>query len=196
MKNVRFGSLIRSLVRGRVAGVVIFLLLQVMYGEAHSQAVMYGTGDPTQQAIGVSIRNRLGDSVYFKGSTNYNNAITPGQFMGIASSVTTGTTAQGVATAELLNAAAVYDGSSTISVANARCFFSPSAAGWTQIQAALATATTLLPTVSFDPKCFGPAFRQFIYKSSVSLNTNGSGAPSFIFVQMRKSTDPAVIQIP
>jgi hypothetical protein len=68
-------------------------------------------------------------------------------------------------------------------------------AGWTSIQAALVSKTTSKPQVNNDPKCLWGR-DQFIYKSSVSNNADGSGAPAFIFVQYRSLTDPAVIEIP
>jgi hypothetical protein len=165
------------------------ILLQMMYGEAHGQAAMYGAADPSEQAVGVAARNRFGDTQYFSGSTTYQNAITLSQFNGINTSITTGTVP------ELANAAAVFGGTSAVSVANAKCFFSPTAAGWALIQAALNSGTTVLPVAAKDPKCYR-ANRQFVYKQSISANVNGSGAPAFIFEQWRSPTAPAAIQIP
>ena len=165
------------------------VLIQVLYGEAHGQAV---TGDSVSEpAIGATIRNRLGDTVYFPGINTYQDAITPSQFMGINTSITTGTTP------ELNNAALIYGGVTTtaMDVANCKCFFTPDAAGWSQIQAALNSGTTILPAVNSDPKCF-QSNRQFVYKSSIGNNANGNGAPAFIFEQWRKSADPAAIRIP
>ena len=164
-------------------------LIQVLYGEAHGQAV---TGDAVSEpAIGSTIRNRFGDTVYFPGVNTYQDAITPSQFMGINAAITTGTAP------ELSNAALIYGGVTTdaMNVGNCKCFFTPDATGWTKIQAALNSGTTTLPAVNFDPKCFS-SNRQFVYKGSIGNNTNGSGAPAFIFEQWRKSTDPAVTRIP
>jgi hypothetical protein len=58
---------------------------------------------------------------------------------------------------------------------------------------------TVVPTVKSNPGCFSkPSItnEQFIYKTSIGNNANGNGAPAFIFVQWKKSSDPAVIQIP
>ena len=111
--------------------------------------------------------------------------------------ITTGTTP------ELANAAAVFAGTSTISVANAKCFFSPDPAGWTAIQTALASEIPVLPSVNADPRCYrtptlGTGNEQFVVKQSISETTipENQRAPSFVFVQYRVPTSPAVIQIP
>jgi hypothetical protein len=170
------------------------ILIQVLYGEAHGQAV---SGDSVSEpAIGATIRNRLGDTVYYPGVNTYQGAITANQFNGINTSITSGTSP------ELSNAALIYGGVTTaaMNVANAKCFFSPDAAGWSQIRAALSNPNmTVVPTVTSDPGCFSrPSVRneQFIYKTSIGNNANGNGAPAFIFVQRKKFSDPAVIQIP
>jgi hypothetical protein len=95
-----------------------------MYGEAHGEVAVYPNG-PDEQAVGVTIRNRFGDSAYFPGSTTYQNTITTGQFPNgaINTSITTGTTPQGTQSPELVNAAAVFAGTTTVSVANAKCYF-------------------------------------------------------------------------
>ena len=177
------------------------VLMQAMYGEAHGQAVIYGLSDPTEQALGITLRNRFEDAVWFSGSTTYLNTITAQQVQGLVAPCppnrvpcTAWTNPDGSPTAELVNAADVFDGSSTVTVASARCFFSPTAAGWAQIQTALASASTVVPVVSGDPRCFS-GNRQIVYKSSVSPNTNGTGAPAFVFEQWRNLTDPAVVQI-
>ena len=41
------------------------ILLQMMYGEAHGQSAQFGDNDPTEQAVGVALRNRFGDQTYF-----------------------------------------------------------------------------------------------------------------------------------
>lgn len=121
---------------------------------------------------------------------NYQNTITGAQFDGINTGINNGPDP------ELGNAAAVYSGTANVSVANARCFFSPTARGWTLIQAALSSGATTIPTVRHDPGCYPLSIRQFVYKGSIWNNANGSGAPAFIFVQLRNASDPAVIQIP
>ncbi len=171
------------------------ILLQVMYGEAYGEARAYPNG-PDEQAVGIAIRNRLGDPA-FPGYTTYQGLIIPAQFNGINTSITTGTTP------ELANAAAVFAGTSTISVANAKCFFSPDPAGWTAIQTALASEIPVLPSVNADPRCYrtptlGTGNEQFVVKQSMSETTipENQRAPSFVFVQYRVPTSPAVIQIP
>ena len=80
-------------------------------------------------------------------------------------------------------------------VAGSPCLFSPNATGWSAIQAALNSGTTTAPSVSFDPLCYG-SNRQIVYKASIGANTNGSGAPAFVFERQRSPSDHAVIQIP
>ena len=150
-----------------------------MYGEAHGQAAAYGAGDPTEQAVGVTIRNRFNDPAFGNVNT-FQDAIVRTQFMGINTSIVTGTSP------ELANATAVFAGSSSVSVGNSKCFFSPDLTGWKQIQAAISSGTTAIPIVASDPVCFS-GNRQFVYKSSISNNTNGNGAPAFIFEQWRRS---------
>ncbi len=129
------------------------LLIQVLYGEAHGQAV---TGDAVSEpAIGATIRNRFGDAVYFSGVTTYQAAITPGQFESIASCQAANNCVETGAIPELYNAALIFGGVTTdaMNVANAKCFFSPvSATDWGQIQAALNNAAiTVVPKVQSDP---------------------------------------------
>lgn len=166
-------------------------------GEAHGQAAAYGNSDPSEQAIGVALRNRLGDPT-FVGNGNYLNMITaPGQVHGLNTALTTGSDSQGQPIAELLNAAAVFGGTSSVSVGNAKCWLSPTYTEWTQIQTLLQQNATTVPRsgIPNDPKCFGP-HRQLVIKTSISQNTNGSGAPAFVFEQWKALTDRAVIQIP
>lgn len=103
---------------------------------------------------------------------------------------------------EVSNAALIYGGVTTdaMNVANSKCFFTPDSSGWGLIQAALKSPQqTIVPAVVGDPGCFARASagnEQFVYKSSIGLNASGNGAPAFIFVQWKKPSDPAVIEIP
>jgi hypothetical protein len=136
--------------------------------------------------------------MYFPGiNATYQAAIILSQVNGLNTSLTSWTNPDGSPTAELLNAANVFDGASTISVDNAKCWFSPTAPQWALLQAALSSGTAVKPQIGTgDPGCFGPN-AQFVYKTSISPNANRSGAPAFIFVQQRQSlTQPAAIQIP
>ena len=181
------------------------ILIQMLYGEAHGQAV---TGDTvSEQAIGAAVRNRFGDPVYFSKVNTYQDAITGGQFVSIQTCQAAGNCVQNGTTPELSNAALLFGGVTTgaMNVANAKCFFSPDADDWSDIQDALGNSkVTVVPTVNDDPGCFSRQVKgqihreneQFVYKASIGDNANGSGAPAFIFVQYKKSSDPAVIQIP
>ena len=175
-------------------------LIQVLHGEAHGQASKYGVDDPSELAIGATIRNRLNQKG-FQNSSTYQGLITAGQFNGIDTSITTGTTP------ELGNAALLFGGGtgtssqqSAMNVASAKCFFSPDAVGWQTLQAALNTSTvTVIPHVHSDPACFtftDPANEQIIYKRSISNNADGRGAPAFLFEQYKAPSAPAVIDIP
>jgi hypothetical protein len=167
------------------------VLIQVLYGEAHGQAV---SGDSVSEpAIGSSMKNRFGNSLFPGGSTaTYQAVIISSQYAGINTSITTGVSP------ELGVAVNLFDGTQTDTVAGSPCFFSPDAAGWTAIQAALKSGTTTVPNVNFDPKCyakFNPG-EQMVYKSSIGLNVNGDGAPAFIFERQKSSnSDPAVVEI-
>jgi hypothetical protein len=175
-------------------------LMQGMYGEAHGQVAQYGFNDPDEHALGIALRNRLGDQNGFPGfNATYQAAIVSSQVNGFDPSRTAWTNPDGSPTAELNNAAAVFDGASSVSVANAKCFFSPSGQDWVNlIRPALNSGSTVLPVVAYDPGCYGGprGHEQFVYKASISMNADGSGAPAFIFAQSRNLTDPAVIQIP
>lgn len=119
------------------------ILIQMLYGEAHGQAAI---GDQTSQlAIGEVVRTGFSQSAYFSNVQTYQAAITSSQFDGIATNVTNGPED------ELRNASAVFTGSSGVSVSGSGCFFSPTAAGWAAIQAALQNPALGLPTVTYDP---------------------------------------------
>lgn len=145
--------------------------------------------------------------MYFPGVNTYQDAITASQFDSINRCQAAGTCVQNGTTPELSNAALLFGGVTTaaMNVDNAKCFFSPDGNGWSAIQNALGNSKiTIVPTVTGDPACFSyyvngqlhKENEQFIYKASVGNNASGSGAPAFIFVQWKKSSDPAVIQIP
>lgn len=173
------------------------ILIQMLYGEAHGQTT---AGDTvSEQAIGAAVRNRFGDSTYFPSSTTYQNTITPGQFASIRKCQAAGNCVQNGTSPELNNAVLIYGGVPTdaMNVANAKCFFSPDADEWGAIQPLIGNSSvTVVPMVADDPGCFPTYNRQFVQKTSVPGNTNGTGAPAFIFVQYKKSTAPAVISIP
>jgi hypothetical protein len=164
------------------------VLIQVLYGEGHGQAA---AGDTVSEpAIGSSIKDRFGRSEFPGGSSStYQLIIIPSQYAGINTSITTGVEP------ELDNATLLFNGTQGDTVAGSPCFFSPTAAGWAQIQAALQSGTTSVPSVANDPLCYG-SNRQLIYKASIRNNANGNGAPAFIFERQKaNSTNPAVVQI-
>jgi hypothetical protein len=163
------------------------ILIQMLYGEAHAQAA---SGDNVSQlAVGVAAQNRFSQAGF--GGSTWQAIINATQFQGLATGITNGPSP------DLDNAAAVFTSSSGVGVASAACFFSPDASGWTAIRSALQSGTTQVPRVNYDPGCYS-ANKQLVYKQSVGLNVNGSGAPAFIFEQYRANpgSDPAVVQIP
>jgi hypothetical protein len=173
------------------------LLIQMLYGEAHGQAV---TGDVVSElAIGATIRNRINDTVWYHGVTSWQTAITAKQFDAIKTCQAAGTCVQTGTVPEVTNAALLYGGVTTpaMDVDNARCFFTPDHDGWVKIQGTLnKPSITVVPTVAGDPGCFPIRNRQFVYKTSIGNNADGRGAPAFILVQLKALSDPAVIEIP
>ncbi len=167
------------------------VLIQVLYGEAHGQAV---SGDSVSEpAIGSSMKNRFGNSLFPGGSTaTYQAVIISSQYAGINTSITAGVSP------ELGVAVNLFDGTQTDTVAGSPCFFSPDAAGWTAIQAALKSGTTTVPNVNSDPKCYANSNpgRQLVYKSSIGANINLPGVPAFIFERQKSNnSNPAVVEI-
>lgn len=171
-------------------------LIQVLWGEANSA----GSGSQRQtllEALGNTIGNRASDTAWFPtGSSSWQNAIeSPGQFDGYAPGHAQPASVTDVDPFLTAAANVFYQSSPQITVQHAECFFSPIAADWPNIRAALATgaATTTVPVVSHDPKCFLSNLRQFVIKTLTG--SYASGRPYFIFVQTKAATDPAVIQI-
>jgi hypothetical protein len=169
------------------------ILIQMLYGEAHGQAV---SGDTTSQlAIGVATQNRFSQTSYFSGVTTYQAAITPSQFNGISYSITNGPEP------DLQDAGEVFASITGVSVANAACFFSTNAAGFTAIENAYNNPTQYpgYPVAQSDPHCYANTSygAQIVWKTSIGLNVNGNGAPAFVFEQLRtSSTAPYVVKIP
>jgi len=165
------------------------VLIQVLYGEAHAQTVIGDT--VSQPAIGSSIKNRFGRSE-FGGVTTYQAAITPDQYLGIDTSITTGVLP------EVTVAVSLFNGSQTDTVAGSPCFFSPTLADWQAAFAAMQSGTPTVPAMSQDPQCYALASpgSKIVYKSSIGNNANGNGAPAFLFERQKSSnSDPAVVQI-
>jgi hypothetical protein len=170
------------------------ILLQMLYGEAHGQAAI---GDSVSQlAAGVTARNRFSQPGWFSGVTTYQDAITGSQFESIRTCLAQNNCIPNGPTPDIDNAAAVFAGTTTVSAANAGCFFSPSHEAWLTIQAQLQSPNAVLTRVPNDTGCYGNRM-QYVVKQSVGSNADGRGAPAFIFVQERDpSSSPAVIEIP
>ena len=161
------------------------VLIQVLYGEAHGQAV---SGDTVSEpAVAASIKNRLSNSG-FGSPTSWQAAITAQQFNGINTTITTGQEP------ELDVATAAYSGISTDITGGSPCFFTPDSSGFAAIQNAYNTGATTVPIVNSDPKCYG-SNRQFVWKTSIGNNIALPGIPAFIF-ERQKVGNAAVVQIP
>lgn len=161
------------------------VLIQVLYGEAHGQAV---SGDTVSEpAIAASIQNRFNNSG-FGSPTTWQAIVISSQYNGIATSITNGQQP------ELTVAVSAYDGVSSDIVAGSPCFFTPDSAGFAAIQSAFNSSATTVPTVNYDPRCYG-SNRQLVWKTSIGNNIHLQGVPAFIF-ERAKVGSAAVVQIP
>ena len=156
-----------------------------MNGEAGGQTA---PGDMSQSALGVAARNRFGDSTFFAGATNYQNTITPAQFLGLNNPA--GQVQDGPEPA-LSNAAGVYARLVGDIVGGSQCFWSHTLAQWQTVQAALTSGQTNFPQNTGAPACYnsvagmGP---QIVIVGSVGQSTRGgvfAGAPAFLFTRPR-----------
>ena len=174
------------------------VLVQLLNGEAGGQT---GTGDMSQVEIGMSARNRIGDTPYFPGSTNYQTTITATQYYGLGTAA--GQVTTGVLPA-LNNAVTVFQDTGDLT-GGSECYWSPTTAQWQIVQQALASKTTVMPANTGKPACYnvgssvGP---QIVYSSLVANNNRGgnyANAPAFVFLRPRSITGsnvpPAVIKV-
>jgi hypothetical protein len=163
-------------------------MIRTVVGEAGGQP-----GDIDQQSLLAVGRNRFGDRDFGRPST-WQQVLVPSQFYGAGN-----TTADGP-DQELRNAALVFTGEVGDVVGGATCYWSPRNAQWANIQVALGSGTTTEPVGAGIPDCWSGQPRQIVYKASVGLNISGGSdfnqAPAFVFLRKRKSTAPAVVQIP
>ncbi len=168
------------------------ILIKMLVGEAGGQTA---AGDMTQPAIGVAARNRFDDPDFDSPST-YQAAIVPEQFEGLNNPVANAL--ENGPEPPLTHASGVFSNAIGAIVENATCFWSPTTAEWTIVQAALDSGTTTFPENVGDPDCYLPNERQALVKTSVADNASGgesAGAPAFLFIQQRDSTAPAVRRI-
>jgi hypothetical protein len=164
------------------------VLIQMMYGEAD------GTGTNGQLGVGLAARNRIGDTTYFSGDTNYQNTIVSSQFNGINTSITTGVEP------ELDNAVNVWLNITTNFISpsggkNSACFWTPTSAQWSQISAAVQSGTTDETQVPNATGCYSGAPYDQQIRVVTSVGTNSSGVPWFVFQGPRSSSSsPVAIQ--
>jgi hypothetical protein len=165
------------------------LLIQLLHGEAGGQ------NDWSQQAVGRTAFNRMGDPD-FGNHTTWQAVITaPNQFNGIPDPTMDGPTQ------ELNNAGLLFTGQIPNIVGNgAKCFWSPTFAEWQNIAAALQSQTTVYPANVGSSGCWSAQgnMRQIIYNAATGTNMRGgvyAGAPAFVFLRLKGDpTDPAVVE--
>ncbi len=132
--------------------------------------------------------------------TTYQAAINSTQFKGVGRAINSNI--YNGPNPELNNAVAVFTRTTSVTVANAGCSFTPTAYDWANIIGPqLLYQTTNLVPASNDPGCYTkpntPYGQEYLVKQSIANNSDGRGAPAFIFVQKKPSAPaPAVILIP
>lgn len=174
------------------------ILVQMINGEAGGQEA---PGDTSQLAVGVAARNRFNDAGFFPGATNYQNTITPDQFLGLT--IPPGQITHGPEP-ELSHAVGVFtrevdDFISPAGGPKSQCFFSPTVTEWEQIQPALQSGTTDPTGIPNPTGCYSQTMNgaQIRVISSVANNADGRAAPAFVFQGLRvSSTAPVVIGLP
>jgi len=163
------------------------IMIQTVVSEAGGQP-----GDIDQQSLLVVARNRFGDGQFAQGATAWQQQLGTSDF-------TQSTTTNGP-DRPLNNSSQVFTGDVGDIVGGGKCYWSPTNSQWSRIQTALGSGTTTFPNNTGVPGCWSTQPRQIVYKSSVGLNVSNSSqyrnAPVFVFLRLRQSTDPAVIQIP
>lgn len=161
------------------------VLIQMMEAEAG------GTGNTTlMQGLGDVAFNRMGSSIFRNNppgsNTTYQNTIVSGQFA-------TTVTATGIEP-ELDLSVNVFAGFSGI-FCNSLAFWTPTAGQWQIVQGAISSGTTTFPTgtgaPTYDPGVWPTQNQQILNVSTVGMQ--GSGAPNFLFLASRASTQPAAV---
>jgi len=139
--------------------------------------------------LGVSMKNRFGDSAYFQNQTTYDAAIRAGATFD--TSVTNGSQPE-------LSAAARAFGSTFDPSQGCQGFFSPTTAEWAIVDQALLNPSTTLPSIPGLPFDYNgqPHITQIVYFPIVGDNPYIPGfQPAFLFVRKRNPDQNAVVQI-
>lgn len=156
------------------------ILIQMMYAEAN------GTNSTAMTADGDVVRNRFGSSLFNPPYSTYQNTIVSGQFA-FNTSITTGVQP------ELNSAVSVFTQTGG-NFCNSLAFWTPTPTQWGVVQAAINSGTTTFPTGTGAP-VYGSSWptsqQQILYVSTVG--SQGNGAPNFLYLAQRSSTQPAAV---
>ncbi|HVP53708.1 MAG TPA: hypothetical protein VMU45_01850, partial [Candidatus Eisenbacteria bacterium] len=156
------------------------ILIQMMQAEAG------GTNTTAMTADGDVVRNRFASSLFNPPYNTYQNTIVSGQFA-------FSSTANGVQP-ELNDAVNVFTGLSG-NVCNALAFWTPASTQWSNVQYAINNPSTTFPTgtgaPTYNQNTWPTSQQQILYVSSVG--TQGNGAPNFLYLAQRNSTQNAAV---
>ena len=172
------------------------VMIQTEVGEAGAQTQ---PGDETMVSLLLTAQNRFGDSLFPGGAAGtWQAVLVPSQYYGASN-----TTSSGVQP-ELTNAAAVFAGTSGVSILNCEAYWSPTNTQFATLQTwANSQANTIAdsswPNLVGAPSLWLGTPKQAVIKGSI-LNNARAGynlAPAIVlFRTAPSSTSPAVIAIP
>ena len=158
------------------------ILIQMIQQEAG------GTNPTTMTAVAEVVRNRFSSSMFDPPYSTYQNAI-PGQFQ-------TSSTLNGVQP-ELDIASSVFTGTSAGNFCGSLAFWTPTTSQWSTVQNALNSGTTTFPSgvgaPVFNSSVWPTSQQQILYVSAVG--TQGNGAPNFLFLAQRTSSQSAAVSV-
>jgi hypothetical protein len=160
------------------------ILIQMLVNEARGLP-----DNGVRDLLGVSMKNRFGDSTYFQNQNTYAAAIMAGATYD--TSVTDGQQPE-------LSAAARVFGSTFDPSSGCQGFWSPTTAQWTVVNQALLNPSTTLPSGTGIPFNYNgqPQITQIVYFPIVGDNPNiPDFQPAFLFVRKRNTNQNAVVQI-
>jgi hypothetical protein len=160
------------------------ILIQMLVNEARALP-----DNSVRDLLGVSLKNRFGDSTYFANQNTYDAAIRAG--------ATFDTSVANGKQPELSAAARVF--SSTFDPSSGcQGFWSPTTAQWAIVNQALNNPSPTLPSGTGIPFTYNgqPQITQIVYFPIVGDNPNiPEFQPAFIFVRKRDPGQNAVVQI-
>lgn len=172
----------------------------VQRGEAGAQT---GAGDDTMPAILLVAKNRFGDPRFLAGATPYwQSVLNPTQFAGLKLDAAKNAT-NGV-TPELGYAAAVYDGTTSVSIpAGCNAYWSPTDSQYSAVSNWVSTNANAVSDSAWGavgaPDLWRGQAKQAVIKSSIANNVlfGRKSAPAIVLFRLAASgTDPAIVTIP